>query len=159
MYIKRIADKLAEKYQTRDPFAIAEALGFITLFVPLNGVRGFFQRIKRCNLIYIDEHLDDQQKKLVCAHELWHGIEHRKFNRIFLNQNTYQVTGRYEKEANCFAACLLFDDDEVEEIEELTIPQISRCWGVSSDICKYRVELLIKTKSSPSAATLDEPSN
>ena len=113
MYIKQIADKLAKKYQTRDPFAIADALGFITVFVPLQGVRGFFQRAKRCNIIYIDDQLDDQQRKLVCAHE-------------------------------------------VEEIEELTIPQISRCWGVPPDICQYRVELSKTEKSPPSVAALDE---
>ena len=47
MKLKRMAESLVRKYNTRDPFKIAEAMGYIVLKVPLKGIRGFYQYIKR----------------------------------------------------------------------------------------------------------------
>ena len=52
MTIKVLADKIAKRHNTRDPFQIARDLGFIIVYAPLMEVRGFQQRILRRNLIY-----------------------------------------------------------------------------------------------------------
>ena len=70
MTIKVLADKIAKRHNTRDPFQIARDLGFIIVYAPLMEVRGFQQRILRRNLIYINSDLDETQQRLVCAHEL-----------------------------------------------------------------------------------------
>ena len=41
MEIKGLAEKLVRKYGTRDPFKIAEALGYIVLYTPLWGCGAF----------------------------------------------------------------------------------------------------------------------
>ena len=51
---KALADKTVRKYGTRDPFRIAEGMGAMVFKVPLNGIRGFYQYIKRCHIIYLD---------------------------------------------------------------------------------------------------------
>ena len=55
MAIKKKADELARKFQTRNPFEIIRGLNVILLFVPLIDTRAFYQYFKRNNIIYIDE--------------------------------------------------------------------------------------------------------
>ena len=43
MDIKRLAESLVKKFGTRDPIRIAEELGYIIIYTPLVGVRGFYQ--------------------------------------------------------------------------------------------------------------------
>ena len=136
---RRITQGVADKMQTRDPFSIAESLGFIVLYAPLVGVRGFYQRIKRNHFIYIDPRLDERQRKLVCAHELGHWFLHRKINRIFMDTYTHFRSARYENEANRFAVFLLFSDEELEEIAQYPVEQIACRMGVPPDLAEYRM--------------------
>ena len=41
--------------------------------------------IKRQNIIYINDELDERQQALVCGHEMGHHFMHRGMNRIFMN--------------------------------------------------------------------------
>ena len=52
MAIKKKADELARKFQTRNPFEIIRGLNVILLFVPLIDTRAFYQYFKRNNIIY-----------------------------------------------------------------------------------------------------------
>ena len=100
MEIKSLAEKLVRRFGTRDPFKIAEALGYIVLYTPLVGVRGFYQYLKRCHIIYLDPGLDEATARFVCAHELGHSLLHRGLNRIFMDTRTLLVSSRYETEAD-----------------------------------------------------------
>ena len=100
MDIKKLADSLARKYKSRDPFEIITNLNVILIFYPLHGVKGFYQYFQRNNLIYIDETLSDQEKRFVCAHELGHMYLHKKANAIFLDSRTQINTTKYEHEAD-----------------------------------------------------------
>ena len=70
MDIKKKADALVRKHQTRNPFEIILGLNVILVFAPLTGVRGFYQYFQRNNIIYIDENLPPHEQAFVCAHEL-----------------------------------------------------------------------------------------
>ena len=65
MGIKRLAEKLVERFGTRDPFKIAEELGYTIIYTPLVGVRGFYQYLKRCHIIYLDSELDEATARFV----------------------------------------------------------------------------------------------
>ena len=69
---KALAARLSKKYDTRDPFRLADEMGFIVVLAPLVDMRGFQQRVKRQNIIYINDGLDEQQQRLVCGHEMGH---------------------------------------------------------------------------------------
>ena len=84
MDIKRLAERLVDKHGTRDPFRIAAELGYTIIYTPLVGVRGFYQYLKRCHIIYLDSELDDATARFVCAHELGHSFLHRGLIRIFM---------------------------------------------------------------------------
>jgi len=73
---KQMAQKLIARFQTNDPFKIAENLDYIVIFVPLHRIRGFHQYIKRNHIIYIDDSLDTEKQRWVCAHELGHIFLH-----------------------------------------------------------------------------------
>ena len=50
MDIKKKADALVRKHQTRNPFEIILGLNVILVFAPLTGVRGFYQYFQRNNI-------------------------------------------------------------------------------------------------------------
>ncbi len=78
MDIKKKADALVRKHQTRNPFELILGLNVILVFAPLIGVRGFYQYFQRNNIIYIDENLPPHEQAFVCAHELGHMFLHKK---------------------------------------------------------------------------------
>ena len=136
---KRIAASLVRKYRTRDPFRLADALGYVVIRTPLQGIRGFYQYVKRCYLIYVDSGLDEQSARFVCAHEIGHALMHRGYNRIFMDSHTYFATNKYEIEANRFAVDLLFDDDDLRDLMEYPVQLAADYMGVSTELAEYRL--------------------
>ena len=104
-----IAQELKEKYETRDPFRLCKALDILVLYVPLVRVNGFYQHFDGQDIIYINQDLTDEEKTLVCAHELGHALLHTNINSIFLETHKF-VENKYETEADAFAINLLYDD-------------------------------------------------
>lgn len=136
---KRIAESLVRKFGTRNPFQIAEDMGIIIVRHPLQGIRGFYQYIKRCKIIYIDSELDEPEARFVCAHELGHALMHRGYNRIFMDTHTYFPSNRFEIEADRFAVDLLFDDDDLHYLREHPIQLAADCMGISIELAEYRM--------------------
>ena len=140
MNVKRLADSLVRKYNTRNPFEIISNLNAIVVFYPLHGVKGFYQYFQRNNLIYIDEALDDVEKNFVCAHELGHMLLHKKTNAIFMDSRTQLNTTKYEIEADRFAVDLLIPDETILENGQMTTEQLGRMLGYSKDLIELRLK-------------------
>lgn len=140
MNIKKLADSLVRKYNTQNPFEIIDNLNAIVVFYPLQGVRGFYQYFQRNNIIYIDDKLNDKEKRFVCAHEMGHMFLHKKSNAIFMDSRTQLNTAKYEIEADRFAIDLLISDKEISDCADFTISQMSRIFGYQ----KYLIELRLK---------------
>mgnify|MGYP001143533777 CR=1 FL=1 len=137
---KALAARLSKKYDTRDPFRLADEMGFIIVFAPLVEMRGFQQRIKRQNIIYINDGLDDRQQALVCAHEMGHHFMHRGMNRIFMNRNTQFVTQKYENEANLFSLELIYPDEDLQLFLNRSITEAAAYMGVSVQLATWRMQ-------------------
>lgn len=137
---KALAARLSKKYDTRDPFRLADEMGFIVVFAPLVGMRGFQQRIKRQNIIYINDELDERQQALVCGHEMGHHFMHRGMNRIFMNLNTQFVTQKFENEANLFSLELIFADEDLQPFLNRAITDAATFMGVSVQLATWRME-------------------
>ena len=140
MNIKRLADSLVRKYNTRNPFEIIQNLNAIIIFYPLHGVRGFYQYFQRNNIIYIDESLSDNEKLFVCAHELGHMLLHKQENAVFLDSRTQLNTTKYEIEANRFAMNLLVSDEVINRHLDFTISQFSRFLGYNKKLIELRMK-------------------
>ena len=112
---------LTSKYHTRNPFELAQCLGFLVIPVPLVSIRGFYQHIKRNNIIYLDNSLNEATSKFVCAHEIAHALLHKDINRIFMDTRTLSVTSKYEMQADRFAVDLIYSDEDFMEYRDCTI--------------------------------------
>ena len=145
MDTKALAQKVASKFHTRDPFCIAEALGMVLIFAPLVGMRGLRQCVHRRTVIYINSGLDEHQQRLVCAHELGHHFQHRGMNRVFMDRNTEMVAGKYENEAHRFALELLYTDEDLQPYLNRSITDAAAYMGVPLPLATYRMSTVQPT--------------
>lgn len=143
MTIKVLANKIAKRHNTRDPFQIANDLGFIIVYAPLMEVRGFQQRILRRNLIYINSDLDETQHRLVCAHELGHYFLHRGTNRVFMDRSTDFVSQKIENEAHKFSVDLVYADDVLMDFIYQPIEKSANYMGISKKLAEYRMRNIV----------------
>lgn len=112
--IRNTAIRLSRRFHTHDPFRLCEALGINIL--PLTGARtlkGMYRIVKRNRYLFLSDRLNENEKRIVCAHELGHDRLHADLAkesplREFTICNT---ASRKEYEANLFAAELLLPDD------------------------------------------------
>lgn len=139
MKTKRLADKLARDHGTRDPLRITNDLGYIVIDTPLTGIRGYYQYLKRCHIIYLNDSLSDHERTWVCAHELGHSLLHKGMNRVFMDSRTHMVTNRFEVEADHFAVDLIYSDDELHEYADCSFDTVTRTLGVSYSLAEYRM--------------------
>lgn len=135
-----IIDRLVLKYRTRNPFELAEAMGRILITASLIDVKGFYQYVRRCHIIYLGDTLDGPERALVCAHELGHSVLHAKINAVFLDSRTHFVTARYEDEADRFAMNLVFSDDKFFEYLYMPVSDIAHALNVSEKMVTGRLE-------------------
>lgn len=138
-----IVNKLVNKYKTSNPEELAEAMNIKLIFADLGeNVRGLYQHFQRGKIICINESLGENEIKLVLAHEIGHAVLHPKMNRAFMDAYTLNVPGRYENEADLFAAYLLIDDYDIKEfiICEYTYQQISNMTGIKQRFVEERVK-------------------
>ena len=105
--IKKLADRIARKYHSRDPFEIIQEMNAILIYTHLEGIRGLYQYFQRNHIIYIDDGLPDREQRFVCAHEMGHMLLHRKMNAVFMERHTFLNRNKFEIEANRFAMDLL----------------------------------------------------
>lgn len=112
-YISSQAIPLSQNY-SRNPFEAAESFGIVISYKDLGTLKGLFLSSTPKPAIVINNTLDDDIKKIVCAHELGHFILHK--NADFSCESTCFDTktsiGKLEREANIFAAIFLIDKCE-----------------------------------------------
>ncbi len=146
MEIKALANRLARYHGTRDPFQLASALDFIIIDTPLDGIRGYYQYIHRCHIVYLDNRLSEEERTWVCAHELGHHFLHRNLNRIFMDKHTLMITNRYERDADRFAADLLYSDDFLQDYIGYSYTTVAESLGLSYDVAEYRMSTVALSK-------------
>lgn len=137
--IKRLVNKYANKYSTRNPYELAEYLNIEVFFVPLGNICGFYKYMKRHKCIFINSDIEDKDfQKFVMAHELGHALLHPKENFCYMENFTNLKTISAERDANQFAAQLLIPDEIIYEASDLTLEQLSRLLGYSEKLISLR---------------------
>ena len=118
-YIYTETKKLIKKYGTRDPFEIMDQMNIVV------GETSKYKTLKgycfmSCKTIYvmISSFLSEEEKMIVAAHELEHIILHRSQLKMAPMQDDtlYNMTDNTEYQANLFAADLLIEDEEIEDM-------------------------------------------
>ena len=129
---------LVRKYGTRNPEIIAEELNINIIKRPMSlKTKGFFRKVLRKKFIVINSLIDEYSQRIVMAHELGHAELHSTANIYFIREMTLYPIGKYEVQANKFAAELLIDDYDIRS--DFTIPQLSIYLGVPEQLIEYKV--------------------
>lgn len=136
--IKKIVLNLIKKYNTQDPFELAELLNIEYIIGSMGKCNGCYLYLKRHRCIFINDSLSDSEMSLVMAHELGHAILHRTENCYFIRNKTFMSTARIEKEANTFAAELLIPDSLIYENPGMTKKQLARLAGYDERIMEFK---------------------
>lgn len=136
--IKNIVLDLTQKYNTLNPFKIADSLKIEYIIGPMGKYSGCYLYLKRHRCIFINEDLSDSDMRLVMAHELGHAILHKSEDCYFIRNKTFLSTARIEKEANTFAAELLIPDSLIYENPGMTKNQLARLAGYNEKIMDFK---------------------
>nr|DAK72848.1 MAG TPA: IrrE protein [Caudoviricetes sp.]DAW63751.1 MAG TPA: IrrE protein [Caudoviricetes sp.] len=99
--------------------------------------------LKNHKCVFLNEDLEENEMRLVMAHELAHSIMHRKENCYFIRNKTLLLTSKMEIEANTFAAELLIPDELILENPGISADQIARIAGYDKKIMNFKNKILI----------------
>ena len=150
LQIAKDAEKLVKKYNSRDPFVIADALGINIM--PLESVKlaACYRDIKRNYFIFLSENLCEEDAYNALCRELGHYIYHKslaKGKQGLLEFSLYNMTCKVEREANLFGAALRIDDGELLDLIHTygyTIQQCARELGTNEAYVALKCDILIE---------------
>lgn len=133
---------LVQKCGTRKPEKIAKELNIIIKKVPFKSqkTKGFFKKQFGKKFIVVNSNLDEFLQEIVIAHELGHAILHSNRLTSYIHEFTLFPRGKYENEANKFAAELLIDEKNVDKyfIQNMSINQLSCYFGIPERLVMYK---------------------
>lgn len=135
--IKQLIHNLYKKYKTLDPYELAEAMGIIIHRMELGNTRGFCYTSRRIKQIILNNNLPEWTERFVLAHEIGHLVMHPKHSAPFL-QSTFFSMDKFEIEANKFATELIIPDDELMDMYEYTVDELSALYGLPRAIIELR---------------------
>lgn len=150
MTIKEKVAKLVRKYDTRNPFGLAKDLGIYVYYKPLGKLEGFYTIVLKRRAIVLNEHLEENRKRLILAHEIAHDQLHRNERKNlgeFLTMKHFnEAKNSYEIEANIFAAHLLISDEAFFEYlkEGYSLETIAKLLEVDYALVKVKAKDLKK---------------
>ena len=141
--IKKLVSYYVRKYDTSNPFEIADALGIIVQIGRL-GFEGCYMFLKNHRCIFLNEDLSEHDRLLVMSHELGHAILHSSSSAFFLHDHTYYARGKFEREANLFAAELLIDtlNIDTKSMQNYSLFQLASTLNVPMELLKYKFNIL-----------------
>lgn len=137
-----LPQKLIRECGTRDPFQLAADKGAVVMMRDdFDRQKGAFSIVLNVPFIFINDHLSDEMKRIVCAHELGHALLHRRLCKKLKNQTIYEyelfdIHDNTEYEANIFAASLLVDEEDLSEYLSYgyDLVQIARAMNVNVNL-------------------------
>lgn len=131
-----LAEKTKQDYGTCDPCELCRCLGITLLHADLpRRINGFYMETAGKQAVVISDSIKAPLDSACTAHELGHALLHKGVNAVFLTDSTNFVTGRYEREADLFAAALLINVEDIIQ-NGSSIERIAKITGVPS----YAVE-------------------
>ena len=128
---------LVQKYGTRNPEKLAKELGIYVIKTEYSQrTKGYFVCMLRNRFITVNSSLDWLSQRIVLAHELGHALLHYNQDIRFIKEYTLFPIGKYEIEANKFAAELLIDEAEI--CKDWTTAEISAALNVPKQLVEYK---------------------
>lgn len=138
--IKHIVTYYQKKYETRNPFRLANAMGIEVQIGSLGAKSGCYMYLKRSKCIWLNDNLESHEMEYAMAHELGHAIIHPYENCYFIKHKTFFLNSRNEIEANKFAIELLISDSLLLEYWQCSTEQIARLTGYAQELIELRLK-------------------
>lgn len=132
-----------------NPVEIARSVGVRVNFVSFSGesegVAGLYDPAN--DMILVNREEAGVRQTFTIAHELGHKVLHQEWARsesyrVLWRDPRRQISDRWEKEANAFAANLLMPRQMVDRYKALPISSIARIFAVSEQVATYRLQNL-----------------
>lgn len=105
--IYKTVEDIVFKYKTSNPFELCEKLGLTVKYV--NYGKGFI--FNSCLIQINNKKYTEASTYVICAHELGHAILHKGDSTNCFDRNDTLEKIEKDRQANVFAAYLLFKDD------------------------------------------------
>lgn len=140
MEIKKLIQKLQAKYDTLNPFELADYLNIAVIYEDLGKINGYYNKVLRQKQIHINHNLSYTDTIFTCAHELGHALLHPDVNSVFLASKTLLSVNKLEIQANLFAVELLIPDNFLIENQNYTVGQIARMLGYNEELIKLKLK-------------------
>ena len=150
-FIFEKANKLIEKYNSRDPFELLDELGAVVVFsrkYSADSLKGYCLLANRTIYVVINDFLCEAEQRVVAMHELGHIILHRHILQVapMRDFELYGMKDKTEYEANLFAADSLIPDAEVEELakdEHMDYFSMCKTLCISPELMSFKLYSLI----------------
>ena len=145
----RLGEELVANANSRDPFQIADEIGLqIQMVKDFTVLKGVYMILHEVPWAFINDNLDDQMKRIVCAHEIGHHLLHQDLVRQTMLQefSLFDRKNRPEYEANVIAAEILLPDTEVlGMIYDCGYDafQIAQCTGSDVNLVALKCDILV----------------
>lgn len=137
-YIRKVIGNLKNKYDTTNPFELAESLDITLILTSLGSISGMYKYINRNKTIFLNESLNEYEQRFVLAHEIGHAILHTKSSCFFSNTLNNKLKTEYQ--ANLFAAELLIDLKEIDKLylQGYSIKQLAAYYNVPVELIEFK---------------------
>lgn len=135
--VKKIVSELTQKYDTRNPYEIAENLGIHVQRAPLGKIYGVHLHICDHKFIYVNTDKPESIQTIVAAHELGHAVMHSD-DYYFFSFGDGFYRNKAEIEAHAFAAELLVPDEIILEYPDFTATQLARITGYTERLLSFK---------------------
>ncbi|GIN71186.1 ImmA/IrrE family metallo-endopeptidase [Bacillus sp. J14TS2] len=132
---KNTAIQLMKKYNTNNPFELAEHKKINVVTRALHeDIGGFYLYMRKSQYIFLNSSLSEEETFFVGAHELGHALQHTRVSTPFLRKKTLFSVDKIEVEANKFAVELLMPDCLLQEYIHLSIYDIAKILMVPREV-------------------------
>lgn len=142
-YIRAKAARVIADTACRDPFEAARQVGANVTFKDLGSLKGAYFPAFETPVIAVNQSLDDNMKRIICAHELGHHLLHGRTAQSCRELRFDSTAGILEREANIFAAAFLIDYDRAITLlkDGYTIDQTASILETSAQLLKFLLSL------------------
>lgn len=145
--MKTIEDRvraLTARYHTRDPLELCQRMGIHLYIRPdFDRLLGMYAIVAGRRCIFLNGNLDEVQQSVVLAHEIGHDQLHRKEARTqgISEFTLFNMRQRPEYEANVFAAHLLIDETQIDQMGQEGMDVVSIAATLETDINLVLIKL------------------
>lgn len=148
--ISRKARRLTTKYSLTDPARLCEAIGIKVVYQDMGtaetSIKAMLVVERQIKCIVVNDNLPDVIMRFILAHELGHAVLHTKKCKQFTDNGLFDDRSCMEKEANLFAAELLFgnSDELIKRMKysELSMFQLAAEYCVPYELLAYKLKIM-----------------